>query len=319
MSRARSWTIAGYALLACVPALAIGCGSARTQSSGPVPWVDRTVARYEIPPPKLIPYSVSAPLCRASQLRVRQGRGGAAAGTQYERLVLTNVGARTCLLRGYPTITGVNEGTRSPLRVRREGVVFFQLVPTDVRPGGHSFLELATSDACNGGRNKPTVYRQLEIAVRGVGTVRAPAHVEIADVCGLYVSYFGLPARYTPVAPQPGTAGTLWATLHLPPTVQAGHVLAYTITLSNRTGTAVKVKPCPGYNEGIYEVGFHVRRWLALNCSTVQVIGSHQAVRFAMELSVPARMPAGRAKFAWSLDTPYGPFAGGVITVRQGR
>lgn len=318
MSCARAWTVAGFALLACIPVLAVGCGAVGTRSSGPVPWVNRTVARYEIPRPKLIPYPVSAPPCRVNQLRVSQGSGGAAAGTQYERLLFRNVGTRSCLLHGYPTITGVNDGARSLLQARREGVVFFQLVPSDVRPGGHTFLDLATSDGCNDGRNKATVYRKLEIAVRGVGTVRAPADVQIRDVCGLYVSSFGLPARYTPLAPRPGTVGTLWATLHLPPTVPAGRVLAYTITLSNRTWTPVKLTPCPGYNEGIYEVGFHVRRWLALNCGTVHVIAPHHGVRFAMEFSIPAKTPPGSAKFAWSLNTPNGPFAGRAITVRPG-
>ena len=72
-----------------------------------MPWVNRPLPRYEIPAPKVIPYPTSAPPCHASELRISQGRGGAAAGTLYERLVFTNIGRRTCLLRGYPTINAL--------------------------------------------------------------------------------------------------------------------------------------------------------------------------------------------------------------------
>ncbi|HEX5246994.1 MAG TPA: hypothetical protein VFW41_07670 [Gaiellaceae bacterium] len=78
----------------------------------------------------------------------------------------------------------------------------------------------------------------------------------------------------------------------------------------------MKFTSCPGYTEGIYEVGFHVQRWFALNCASVHVISAHSEVRFAMELSIPAKTPPGYAKFAWSLNTPNGPAAGRVITVR---
>jgi hypothetical protein len=302
--------------LVCAPEITAGCGSTGHRASGPVPWVNRPVARYETPAPKVTPYPASAPACRASQLRVSQGRGGAAAGTLYERLVFTNKSKHPCLLRGYPSITAITgNGARSPLPARREGFTFFYLVPADVRAGGHSFLALATGDGCNGGTNKPVIYRSVNIATPGGGTVHAPANVQISDVCGLYISSFGLPARYTPLAPAPGTAATLWASVQLPKTVRSGSKLMYTITLSNRTKTPVKLTPCPGYNEGIYTSGLVVRRWLSLNCATVHAIPAHKHVRFAMVLSIPAKTPPGIAKFGWSLNTPTGPFVGRVITV----
>lgn len=310
--------VAGLALVAPVLALITACGSTgTTHSSGSVPWLSRTVARYEIPLSKLILYPVSASACRADELRVGQGRGGAAAGTLFERLVFTNVGAKACLLRGYPTISGVSQGaTRSTLQTKRAGEALFQLLPSNVRSGGHTFLELGTSDACNGGTNRAVIYRHLEITVPGVGTVHAAPSVYISDVCGLFVSSFGLPARYTPLPASPGTPGTLWASAQMPQTVRAGHVLKYTITLRNRTRTPVKLTSCPGYSEGIYEVGFHVQRSYALNCSTKGVVSPHDALRFAMELAIPANTPAGQAKFSWSLNTPNGPAAGRVIAIR---
>jgi hypothetical protein len=306
--------------LVCVPGLSAGCGSTSHRISGPVPWVNRPVARYEVPAPKVIPYPTSAPACRAGQLRVSQGRGGAAAGTLYDRLVFTNIGKRACLLRGSPAITGVTEnGVRSPLRARRQGFTFFYLAPADVPAGGHSVLGLATSGACNGGTNKAAIYRSLNIAIPGGGTLHAPADVQISEVCGLYISSFGLPARYTPLPPAPGTAASLTASVQLPKTVRPGSKLIYTVTLSNRTATPVKLTPCPGYNEGIYASGLVVRRWLSLNCATVHAIPAHHHLRFAMELSVPAKTPPGIAKFGWSLNTPTGPSVGRIITIGASR
>lgn len=46
----------------------------------------------------------SAPTCRTSQLSVRMGNGGAAAGTAYQPIVFTNHGTSSCALRGYPGV-----------------------------------------------------------------------------------------------------------------------------------------------------------------------------------------------------------------------
>ena len=53
----------------------------------------------------------SAPICRTSQLSLRLGNGGAAAGTAYQPIVLTNHGSRTCALRGYPGVAFVAHST----------------------------------------------------------------------------------------------------------------------------------------------------------------------------------------------------------------
>lgn len=48
--------------------------------------------------------AASAPTCRTSQLSLRLGKGGVAAGTAYQPIVLTNHGSSTCALRGYPGV-----------------------------------------------------------------------------------------------------------------------------------------------------------------------------------------------------------------------
>lgn len=269
-----------------------------------------------IPAPKLIPISDFGTRLSREQLRVSQGRRGAAAGTAYEQLVFTNVGHGACLLRGYPTITAIGPGgKRVRLRSRHAGLTFFELTPADIDPSGLSFLGLATSDACNGGTRKATIYRQLRIAIGNGETVQAAPAVSIDEVCGLFLSSFGRPARYTPLAPAPGTSGTLRASARLASTVRAGSVLTYTITLSNPSSTDVALKHCPSYNEGIYALGHVTRRWLALDCDQVRTIPAHAHVRYAMELAIPAATPTGIAKFGWSLDTPNGPSVGRIIRV----
>jgi hypothetical protein len=72
-----------------------------------VPWLARPLPLYHAPPFKLVRSSEKAPPCRASQLRVKQGRGGGALGTWYQRIVFTNIGSTTCLVRAGTTLSYV--------------------------------------------------------------------------------------------------------------------------------------------------------------------------------------------------------------------
>src|SRR5439155_11946404 len=125
-------------------------------------------------------------------------------------IVFINTGSGRCLLRGYPTITGVApSGDRRTLRPTRGGTYFGRLIPADMAPGGRTFLDVATSAGCDGGRRPGTTYRQLVFDLPTGGRVRA-GQVSITAVCGLSMSEFGLPERYAPVPrPTPGTAGKL--------------------------------------------------------------------------------------------------------------
>lgn len=274
-----------------------------------MPWVNRPLRLYVIPEPKLISYPASAAPCRAGQVRVTKGRTGAGLGNQLEELVFTNVGARPCLLRGYPAISAETQtGSRRTLRRRRGGTYFGRLVP-DLRPGGHVFLDLATSTGCEGGRKPAVRYRRLLFALPQGGSVQGE-QVSISEDCGLSMSAFGLPSRYSQPHPAPGTAGTLQARLRLSAGVRAGTTtLRYVVTLSNPTTTAVRLHPCPGYSEGLYVAGLVVHRSFALNCDSVRTIPAHGRVRYAMRLTLPRPAVAGIAKIGWNLNTPTGPFA----------
>lgn len=279
-------------------------------------WVNRPLPLYVTPEPRLIRYPTSARPCRAAQLRVSQGRGGVGLGNRLEELVFTNLGAKPCLLRGYPTISAEPPaGGRRLLRVRRGGTYFGRLVPADLPPGGHVFLDFGTSNCgcrCEGG--KPVRYRNLVFTLPRGGSVHAE-RVSITVDCFLSMSDFGLPPRYSQPRAAPGTAGTLHARLRPPAGVRAGTTLVYTVTLSNPTRTTVVLRPCPGYTEGLYVSGLVVRRSFALDCDSVHAIPAHGQVRYAMRLVVPRKAAPRTAKLGWNLNTPTGPSEGGVIRI----
>jgi Protein of unknown function (DUF4232) len=283
-----------------------------------VPWVNRPLPLYVIPESKLIPYSHSARPCRAEQLRVSRGRTGAGLGNQLEELVFTNVGARPCLLRGHPAISAVGpSGGRRALRAQHGGTYFGQLVPADLPPGGRVFLDLATSSGCEGGAKPAVRYEHLRFGLPQGGGVRAE-QVSISEDCGLSMSDFGLPQRYSQPRAPAGTVGTLQTRLRLPASVRAGTTLRYIVTLSNPTTSKVVLHPCPGYSEGLYASGLVVRRSFALNCDLLHAVPAYGHVRYAMQLAVPRRAAPGIAKFGWNLNTPTGPFAGRAVEITAG-
>jgi hypothetical protein len=130
---------------------AAASGPATPASVGIVPWVNRPAPAYPFPAPRQtrLVYATSAPPCRPGQLRATGAATGAATGNVVERFTFTNVSRRTCLLRGFPTISGVGPGgTRRTLHPRRSpsGTFFGQLTPADLSPGRHVLLDLATED-----------------------------------------------------------------------------------------------------------------------------------------------------------------------------
>ena len=280
-------------------------------------WVNRPIPLYVVPEPKLIRYPTSARPCRAAQLRVSQGRSGVGLGNRLEELVFTNLGTSPCLLRGYPTISAEPPvGARRLLRVRRGGTYFGRLVPADLPPGGHVFLDFGTSNCgcrCQGGRT-PVRYHHLVFTLPTDESVHAE-RVSITEDCFMSMSEFGLPPRYSQPRARPGSAGTLHARLRLPAVVRAGTTLSYTVTLSNPTRRTVVLRPCPGYTEGLYVSGLVVRHSFALDCDSVHAIPAHGQVSYAMQLVVPRKAAAGTAKLGWNLDTPTGPSEGGVIRI----
>jgi Protein of unknown function (DUF4232) len=300
--------IRGSSLLALAVVLA-GCGtSGRASSGGAVPWVNRPRPHYRIPAPKVLRYPTTAPPCRPTQLRVSSGRSGVGTGNLFERLIFKNVGQRSCLLRGYPSITAETPSGRRRLHPRH---VNLGLIAANLAPGGRTYLDFGTSDCgCKCVRPHPVRYRQLRFALPNGGRLRTGAWI-VVD-CWLGMSHFGLPERFANPAARPGTPGTLKARINLPRTVRAGATILYIVTLTNPTDEAVSLRPCPSYTNGL-------NRSFALNCDTVHAIAPHRHVDYAMRIRIPEKYTrSGIAKVVWSLNTPTGPHTAAAASVEQG-
>ena len=271
---------------------------------------------YHLPGPKLLRYPTSAPPCDARDLLLGNGRTGAGLGNDLEEFVVTNAGSSPCLLRGYPTVSArTAAGRRARLHPRRGGTYFGTLIASDISPGGHVYLDLATSSGCAGGRAPIVRYHALRLSLPG-GGVLINRSTRLSVQCGLSISPFGLPERIVQPVAAPGSAGTLTARLAVPRTVRAGSVLHFTVALLDPTGTPVSLVRCPGYTEAMDSARATFRRSFRLDCAPVRAIASHARVRFAMELEVPAEA-RGASKLSWSLDTATGPFAGTVVEVTR--
>jgi len=303
----------------------VGCGESAPRSvstapvgfvqNGIVPWINQPAPAYEAPAPKAVPYPTQAAPCTASQLEVSTGRHGAAAGTLLEGFKFTNIGTAACLLRGFPTISGVRAGTRvllHPTRARAGAIE--PLVPSDMAARGHVFLDVTTGAGCQGGAAPQVVYRSLLFGLPAGGTVRGRG-LTILEQCGLVISRFGLPPRVPEPVAAPGSPGVPHATSSLPSSARPGTRLRYVITLSNPTEAAVSFDHCPSYTEGLYTATAVSKRSYFLNCQAVSSVPAHRRARFAMELPVPQEARAGIAKLGWSLNTPTGPSVVGVIDI----
>src|SRR5438309_11777807 len=97
--------------------LLAGCSGGGSTAGGVVPWLNRPLPLYVVPEPKVVPYPTSAPACRAAHLWVARDHTAAGLGNLLEEVVFTNLGARPCLLRGYPSISAeITAGGRQELR-----------------------------------------------------------------------------------------------------------------------------------------------------------------------------------------------------------
>lgn len=296
-------------------ALAVAAATAATGK--PIPWQNTPLPLWRLPQPRPIPYSASAPLCKARALRVHPGRHGAATGHLLEEFVFTNIGQATCMLRGYPAVRGRGSDGKLVVLRPRHGTFFGQLVAADLKSGGHSFLDFETDDVC--APPKAVVYHDLRFTLSGGGEVSGGT-TTLSLVCGLAMSQFGLPARYTgSTPPAPGTVSSLQVDIKLPATVRRGANLTYVVTLANHSRRAVRFNAtsCPGYTQGLYTNSVQVRGSYRLNCRSIRVIPTGEARGFAMKLRVPRNATLGFAKLGWNLDTETGPFAGATIEVTR--
>jgi hypothetical protein len=297
--------------------LALFAAAGASAARSPIAWIDAPLPLWHLAPPRPIPNSTAAPVCKPSQLRVSRGRTGAATGHLLEEFNFANRSTTTCLLRGYPRVEATAPNGRRVTLHPSRGTFFGPLAAADIAPGGTTNLDFGTDDVCDGGMPKTTVYRNLVFILPSHARLGGGA-VTLNKVCGLTISQFGLRPRYTTTYAPPGTLGTLSAHASVPKSVRRGTTLRFTVTLGNRTKRGVSFgAQCPGYTVGLYTQAAHSSRSYRLNCASVRRIAPGERASFAMRMRIPSNASLGLAKYGWNLDTEMGPFAGGTIEVER--
>lgn len=300
--------------------------ASRTPSGGtnqPVPWVSDPASPYTppVPPPPTNP-AAQYPACTAAQLSGHAGGMSMGMGSLSVFLVLTNTGTAPCTIADGPsTAVGIlADGSQQVLGVTALQAGAFNLIgPTvNLRPGQSADAIISGGDEpemCPGSRSYR--FSAVMVGVGPTGTVRVrfpgsrPSWTDISSLtlytCGSdtpYVLGFGIPAPTTAQPPSP--LDVLQVSRSMPATVPSGGMADYTVTLTNSTGHAVALGPCPSYAEFMVLFGHPGNplklstSYYYLNCQAAPQIPAHSSVTFDMEIHVPGG--AGTAKYGWRLQ-----------------
>ena len=330
-------TRAGFALVALILAGCVGAttpgvsgspvgasassapsNAATGSASGLIAWLDRPAARQVAPSPSLPP--TDAPACGSPEVRASAGQAGAGLGNTNLPVALVNISTSACSLTGYPTLVGVDaKGAHHRIPVEQGSYFGDPGPPANLDPGGTGAVNISGADACDAALIHQRIYPTLLVGLPGGGAAAVDGR-QFDTICGVSVSAFGVPslaAQLSDVPPLPLTAA-----ISAPASVAAGTTLTFVVTLTNPTGVAFALSPCPSYEEfvGSGSSGPWVAtiRDYVLNCDAARAIPARGSLRFAMELTLPADQPPGTAKFGWSLQGDRGPWANAALEVTPG-
>ena len=95
------------------------------------------------------PLALAFPRCRAAQLRLSQGFGGAAAGSSEVIYTFRNMAGSACVLRGWPSVRLKSPNGRL-MPVRTSHALHLRPHRVELRPGGMASFGIADS---HGGYN----------------------------------------------------------------------------------------------------------------------------------------------------------------------
>jgi hypothetical protein len=311
--RRRAVTGAGGATMAVLIVVAVLIGLGRTPAPAPpttsspstslspsssgsadaIPWRDLPYVAY----PRALPSPrPDGPACRAANLVLDSDDTLGAAGTATEFVKVHNGGSARCTLSGRPTLLHTVAGAAvvGPTNPIDEPDAGNGITPATIDPGEQAVLMIETYGGCTA---PPTgvVYANLALRLTG-GTVLALGST-LDPRCGV-----GMGQWYRPVVDT--TDHLPWlgltAAIEAPQTVHLGRTFDYVVTLTNPTGLAVPLAPCPNYVEGI--AGATSGGVNQLNCTVASIPAGGQ-VRFAMRLSWTAGVGLlGPGTLSWTLD-----------------
>jgi hypothetical protein len=136
-------------------------------------------------------------------------------------------------------------------------------------------------------------------------SAKVPACTNASKPSVLEVTPFGIGGAW-PTEPPAIPPDSLRARLELTGSATPGQPFHYVVVLTNPTGSAITLTPCPTYQEHLNTNGGPVVEEHVLNCAGVGAIAPGQSVRFAMVIEVPASLPASSdGALVWILDPNY--------------
>jgi hypothetical protein len=110
---------AALLLTACGPSQPQSQGTSGPATTSSIPSPSSPPATSQAPgstPPSSAPAPAGPALCKAANLTATEdSSGGGAAGSVYSKLILTNAGAESCLLRGFPGVSLTADATGAPI------------------------------------------------------------------------------------------------------------------------------------------------------------------------------------------------------------
>jgi hypothetical protein len=266
--------------------------------------------------------------CVTDQLEGLGVPGGAATGHTNILVIVRNRSATDCWLEGFPDVTIFDAASQVLAQATGpfgRGTFFDDgpvvrilikagtppLASTPLDPGGalgQAFMNVEWVD-CRRLRAETLVLALPD----GGGSMSVPFAVAgtYSPICdGVASSTYSALGR-GPFSP----SGTQWppppkllsidVTISAPATVQRGSVLAYSVTLSNRSELDYRLDSCPDYSEFL---GAKVAGGLyQLNCNQLGAIPAGGSATFAMQLAIPTTVPAGMTQLTWA-------FSDGTVT-----
>jgi Protein of unknown function (DUF4232) len=321
--RARYFVLAILAIALC------GCAAGSRLASGtkpdatePIPWISATPTTMLLPTPSPTPIPAGTRPCQPADLQaVFGGIGGATGGQLVASILFGNRSNSACVLQGVPAVHLFDSGGHEiPLTATT-----FQGLPSDpvlVQPGtgdvqahipraGLAYAEMdwQTHDGA-GFPCVPTPREATAVAVSFPAGGSTP-RLAVSDVmarwstiapCYGRVAVSAFQAWPAPEpSPTPNPLGPLTISVDAPPSVTAGSVLGYTVTLQN-TGSQPFAFPtaCPVYLEWASDSArAFAKEPHLLNCRPAGTIAPGRSVRFAMQIPVPAGTQPGPYELRW--------------------
>lgn len=324
-----------YAALA-TAILLVACGPRQAGGAtrpAVIPWIATVAGSPPAPSPSPTPTPLAVRFCVAADLGMREGRTGAAAGTEYTTLVFTNRSTTECQLQGVPLVQILDSAGR-PIVASQEILAGGDGGPVALLPG-----------VTDGGGITPAVPGQAQLSVgiasvlclprpgtalavglpNGGGRLTIPWNVAAyaGGDCGggIYVPPF---ADALPHLPVPEPPSDFAIELVLPASVAIGQTLKYQVRLTNVAGHDIAFTDCPGYVESTK--GGTANFWVhyVLNCRPIGLFKSGETVTLAMEFPMSGSSPVesfmtprpGVNPIWWGLDWPHQQSGGrGTITL----